>query len=77
LFGDFRLVAKSGTSERATLLGWFADKTGIEIGQVAFMVGHLKDLRDLYFLQSDMKQASARGIPYSAAFRKALRPVDN
>ena len=67
-------VASKPISERAMLLGWFAEKTSIEIGHVAFMVGHLKDLKDLYYLQSDMKQAHARGVLYSASFRSALTP---
>lgn len=73
LFGAYRIVPKSGASERATLLGFFSSKTGIAIERVAGMVGHLKDLRDLYYLKSDLEQAYARGVPYSAAFRKALQ----
>lgn len=76
LFGRHHaLNKKSGKpmSERATLLGYFSEKSGIEIGHIAFMVGHLKDLRDLYYLKSDCDQAATRGVPFSAAFRKALK----
>lgn len=74
LFGAYRLVARKGGSERATLLGWFATKTGIEIGHVAVMLAHVKDERDLYFLQSDMEHAHLeRSVPYSASFRNALK----
>ena len=79
LFGGTRFFREGGkvVGERQALIGKFAAKTGIEIGHVAFMVGHLKDLKDLYYIDSDCTQAAARGIAWSAAFRNALDPKKN
>ena len=70
---DAQPIKKRRGSERAELLGHFALNSGIKIGRVAFMVAHLKELKDLYYLKSDCDQASARGVPFSAAFRHALK----
>lgn len=73
LFGNYRLAPKIKVGERALLMGDIARKTGIDIGQLAGMLGHLKDTRDLYYILSDLKQAYARGVPYSAALRQSLK----
>ncbi len=73
LFGNYRLAPKVKVGERALLMGDIARKTGIEIGHLAGMLGHLKDPRDLYYILSDIKQAHARGVPYSAALRASLK----
>src|SRR5689334_12427990 len=73
LFGKDRLLKRGKVlDERATLIAYFAKKMGWTGRGTAITVGHLKELRDLYYLKSDCDQAEARGVPWPAAFRTAL-----
>lgn len=76
LFGVARvLTTKNRKTARGELLKFFADKTGRSMGYVAFKCTGL-DMDALYYLQSDMRQANARGVAWGAAFHTALKPTE-
>jgi hypothetical protein len=66
-------VKKSRANERGDLLKYFAEKMKWDIPRVARQVQGVS-VSDLYALKSDCDQASARGVPWSAAFWTATTP---
>lgn len=55
-------------TERGELLKFFSQKMQMPIPRVARHLGHLKELKDLYYLKSECEQAEKRGIPFGAAW---------
>lgn len=80
LFGNERILerfkpsGKRVASERAELIGYFAKKLGWENGRVIAKIGHLKELRDLYYMKSvcDGYEREGKG-PWGKAFNGMLR----
>jgi hypothetical protein len=80
LFGRERLLekykpsGKKAAKERDMILGYFATKLDWKIGRVLGKVGHLKDLRDLYYIKSvcDGYEREGEG-PWGKAFHGMLK----
>ena len=73
LLGNTRYLSpKSGTpiSERAGIVKYFADTFGLNGKRLAIKMSHIKNIDDLYYLQSDTKDIIKRkGL---TAARKAM-----
>lgn len=73
LFAGYEIPPKKArVTERGELLKFFAGKMSRSIPFMAKRLVHLS-IEDMYYLQSDTRQAEARGIPFGAAFNKALQ----
>lgn len=84
LFGDYKIpLVRIRKSERGDLLDYFVEKINndrkgtkykpVKISYVAFRVGHLKKLQDLYYLKSLCDGEERRGEVWSKIFFGSIK----
>ena len=67
------VLPKTEREQREELLEYFARKLGRPIGYIRFCLKGMMDLPTLHFIDSDCRQAEARGVPWGAAFRTSIK----
>ena len=81
---DFKAPTSGRRSERGDLLDYFTGKINqcrvgtpykpVKVSYVAFRVGHLKRLEDLYYLKSLCDSEERRGESWSKIFFGSIKP---